>query len=475
MNIVFVSSEASPYCKSGGLGDVAGSLPAALSRQKNVNVSVFLPYYRTIKQNDEFEITNVCSFYVDLSWRHQYVGLYKAKTKEKNLNVFFIDNDYYFDREGLYGHSDDGERFAYFSYAVLEAVSRLGLDPEVIHCNDWQSALIPLLLHAKYHDRLGKAKTVFTIHNIEYQGKCDAYFLYDVLGLGNEYENTVLFDGCLNFMKTAILTSDAVTTVSETYARELCYPYYSHGLSGIITEHFFKFFGIVNGIDVSEFDPSKDVKIYKRYGISDRKEGKAENKAFLRKKLKLCETDGPLVGMVSRLVEHKGLDLVMPIMSELLSKGFQFVILGTGDPKYEDQLGYFEASHPGMLSLNFKFDQTLASQIYASSDLYLMPSKSEPCGLSQLIAMRYGTVPVVHTVGGLKDTVEAYDVTTKRGCGITFQSFSSGDLKDAMFRAKALYEKPEEFGIVINNAMNYDSSWDVSCKKYLELYTKITG
>ena len=367
---------------------------------------------------------------------------------------------------------DDGERFAFFSKAILESLVRLEIAPDIIHCNDWQTALVPVFLHSLYNEYLGKAKTVFTIHNIEYQGWCDSGFLSDVMGIDESYRSVMEFDGQVNFMKGAILSVDSLTTVSKTYAKEIKYPYYAHGLSAVIEEHTFKLDGVVNGINQEMNDPLTDKAIVRNYGISNFAEGKAENKKALQQELGLeVREDVPLIGMVSRIVSHKGFELICDIAKELLKKDVQLVILGTGDPSFQGLLSNIASSNKGRFSLNLAFDSGLASRIYASSDIYLMPSKSEPCGLSQLIAMRYGTIPVVNETGGLKDTVIPFD--GNNGTGFTFQSFCREDLLDALTRCITVYrEQPENWKKAVVNSMKYDSSWDKPAREYMDIYFK---
>lgn len=474
MKIVLASGEAAPFVKTGGLGDVMQALPEALSKIKNNEITLFIPYYSYLKYSGKFDADFVMSFGVDLSWRKQHVGVFKLRSKRKKLKIYFIDNEYYFSRNSIYGQPDDGERFAYFSKAVLEAMLKLDIRPDIIHCNDWQTALIPVFLHAFYHDTLGGAKTVFTIHNIEYQGKADPYFLGDTLGLPIEYNDTLLYDNCINFMKGAILKSDAVTTVSMTYSEEIKYPYYAHGLSDILREHSFKLSGIVNGIDKSNC-PELDKFLTCNYSLNDVASGKKKNKKALQQSLGLRQNDDvPMIAMVTRLVKHKGLDLLCDVIEELMNWDIQLVILGTGDSEYENRLKNCADRHREKFSLNLCFDIALASQIYASCDMYLMPSKSEPCGLSQMIAMRYGSIPIVNSTGGLKDTVEPYNASEKTGVGFTFQSFTSGDMLDAVRRALTLYATDKtSWKNIISNAMRYDSSWDKPADKYMELYRKI--
>jgi len=474
MKIVFAASEAAPFIKTGGLGDVAQALPEALSEYKGNEILLFLPYYQKIKENPNIEVERVAELGVQLSWRYSYVGIMKYKSRRRKLRVYFIDNDYYFKRESSYGFYDDGERFAFFCKAILESLVYLGESPDIIHCNDWQTALLPALLHGFYADKLGSAKTVFTIHNIEYQGWSDPYFLCDVLGLPESYESTFTYNGSLNFVKGAILTCDALTTVSRTYAKEICTPYFAHGLSGVINDHVFKLSGIVNGIDVAGNDPKTDPDLAKNYGPCDFAEGKAACKADLQNLVGLpVRSDVPLIGLVSRLVSHKGLDIMCEAMDELLEKDVQFVILGTGDEYYEKKLSEIAEKHPYKLSLNLKFSKSLASKIYAASDIYLMPSKSEPCGLSQILAMHYGSIPVVHETGGLKDTVPPYNEFTKEGKGFSFSRFEGRDMLDAIDRALELYADKDAWNSIIKSDMTADFSWKVPALEYMELYNKL--
>lgn len=471
MRIVFTASEAAPFIKTGGLGDVAEALPAALSKIRGNEVILFLPYYEKIKNNPKFKTELVATTYVDLAWRKQYAGILKYRGRKKKLTVYFIDNEYYFKREKEYGYADDGERYAFFSKAVLEAMAILDIRPDIIHCNDWQTALIPVFLRAFYQDTLGNAKTVFTIHNIEYQGWCDQSFLEDTLGLDESWRNTLTFNGSINFMKGAILTTNMLTTVSKTYAKEIKYPYYAHGLADMISDHEFKLDGVVNGINLEINDPNTDSALVCNYSRDDYAEGKAKNKAALQAELGLpVRSEVPLIGMVTRIVSHKGFELICDIGRELLKKDVQLVILGTGDSSFENILSDIEKSNKDKFALKLCFDSKLASRIYASSDIYLMPSKSEPCGLSQLIAMRYGTIPVVNATGGLKDTVIPFDGESE-GTGFNFQSFSREDLLGAIYRCLAVYCNDKEgWNKIVLNAMDYDSSWDKPAKEYMDIY-----
>ena len=475
MKIVFAASEAAPFVKTGGLGDVAQALPKALSEYRGNRVLVFLPYYLSIKSNRTFDVEKVGELNVRLSWRNSYVGLMRLKSRKRKLEIYFIDNEQYFNREKIYGYSDDGERFAFFCKAILESLVYLGERPDVIHCNDWQTALLPVLLHSFYGEELGQAKTMFTIHNIEYQGWANPTFLSDVLGLGKGYENIFSYNGSVNFMKGAILSSNCVTTVSESYANEICHPYFAYGLSPVINEHTFKLYGIVNGIDTAVYDPSSDQNLTENYSADTFGEKKPVCKAHLQKACGLpAEPNVALIGIVSRLVEHKGLELICEALDEIMSLNVQLVILGTGDERYENMLKAKASRYPEKMSLNLCFSQSMAPQIYAGCDMYLMPSKSEPCGLSQLLAMRYGAVPIVHETGGLKDTVIPFNYGSSEGLGFTFQSFTKEDMLDALNRALDVYQnKKEAWKAAVYNCMSADFSWNKPAKKYMELYEKL--
>ena len=476
MKIVFVASEAAPFIKTGGLGDVAQALPAALSEYKGNEILLFLPYYASIKNDPTIAVERVGEFETPLSWRKSYTGLVRLKSRKRKLQVYFIDNEYYFCRNNIYGEHDDGERFAFFSKAILESLVYMGIKPDIIHCNDWQTALIPTLLHAFYNETLGEARTVFTIHNIEYQGWAHPYFLGEVLGLSSGYENTLAYNGSLNFVKGAILDCDALTTVSRTYAKEICYPYFAHGLSDVICDHVFKTIGIVNGIDMHGNDPATDTALPRNYRFSDFESGKAECKTDLQAQLGLpVNPKIPMIGLVSRLVGHKGLDIICEAIDQMMTSEVQFVIIGTGDKEYEQKLKEAAERYPSKLSVNLCFNRKLASQIYAASDIYLMPSRSEPCGLSQLLAMHYGAVPIVHETGGLKDTVIPFDCSTGEGLGFTFQRFCKEDMLDAFYRALDVYfNHSEAWKRVVYNGMTTDFSWKKPALEYMELYKRIT-
>lgn len=473
MKIAMVASEAAPFVKTGGLGDVMQALPAALSKIKGNEVVLFLPYYKRLKQDESLPVEFLGSFNMELSWRESYVGILKLKSRKKKLQVYFIDNDYYFGaRNTIYGDFDDGERFAYYSKAVLAALYYLDFKPEILHCHDWQSAMAVVYYRALYTGWSPETKTVFTIHNVEYQGWADVSFFDNTLGLPEEYRARLTFDGAINMMKGAIELTDIVTTVSKSYADELRYPYYAHRLDGVLRSAWL--WGITNGIDTTTFDPATDKAISSHYS-ADNMQGKWDNKLALRKELGLrTDTDAPILAMVTRLAGHKGIDLLCYIFQRLMEREVQLVVVGTGERQYEYALSAFARQYPGKVAVRLCFDQELASRIYAGADVYLMPSKSEPCGLSQLIAMRYGTVPVVAATGGLRDTVTPYNPETKEGRGFTFQSYNADDFLGAIDRAVGLYYGDrEEWNALAKRDMELDLSWQVPANEYMQLYTEL--
>ncbi len=401
------------------------------------------------------------------------MGLFRLVSPDNPIKIYFIDNEYYFGRPGIYGFSDDGERYAYFSKAVLESISRLPCIPDVIHCHDWQTALIPFFIHAEYARKYGHIPTVFTIHNIEYQGKCEMHFYEDVLGEPDLWKNALTFDNHINCLKGGIELADGVTTVSKTYAEELKYPFFAHGLADIIKRHEKKLVGIVNGIDPDLYDPVHLTGLAANYSANDLS-GKAINKEALQKELGLdVNPDVPLIVIISRLVPHKGLELIRYVWEDFLTWDCQLAILGTGYPEYEDMFRKAAKKHPGKVSATFAFDSRLANRMYAGADIFLMPSKSEPCGLSQLIAMRYGTVPVVREVGGLRDTVPTFSKEEKTGRGFTFQSYNAHDMLDAIGRAIACYFDKETWKDLIKTVMEADTSWNASAEEYMKLYQTV--
>ena len=475
MRIAVCASEGAPYCKSGGLGDVMEALPAALSRIEGNEVALFLPYYAKIKQNAAYTVEKVAQFHVNLGWRQQYTSVMKLTNRADAVQVYFIDNDYYFGgRTGaIYGDMDDGERFAYFSKACLDAMGTIGYIPDVIQCNDWQTALIPTYLKAMYHGAFPRTRVMYTIHNIEYQGWAHANFYDDVLGLPWEYRSVLEMNNSVNMMKGAIETADLVTTVSETYARELMYPYYAHGLDNILSNASWKLTGITNGIDTDVFNPATDKALPAHYDSETFVEGKAKIKAALQEEVGLpVQPDVPLMVMVTRLAGHKGLDLLCYIARRLMwEEDAQLLILGTGEAQYETFFRELADQFPDQVAAKITFNLGLASRIYAGGDIYLMPSKSEPCGLSQMNAMRYGTVPVVHATGGLRDTVPPADENGKGGLGFTFQSYNADDFMAAVKRALNLYNYDREgFRALQKYEMEQDFSWNVPAGSYMELF-----
>ncbi len=470
MNIVFAASESAPFIKSGGLGDVMEALPKELSKGGN-KVSVFIPYYRDIKIKYEEELEYLSCFDLHLSWRNLYCGIFKKEINE-NLTYYFIDNEFYFGREGgIYGHLDDGERFAFFQKAIIEAIIHLNIDAEVIHVNDWQTACIPLILKATggYGENIRKIKTVLTIHNIEYQGKADKSFITEVLGVDPEWSGAAEFDGCFNSLKCGIVLCDRLSTVSPTYAFELRHAYFAHGLSQIISENSYKMKGILNGIG-DNVNPKDDGFIYKKYWAG-RYKTKCDNKAMLQKELGLIENpDIPVFAVISRLVDHKGIPLIERVGENIPLKGAQLVVIGTGEKRFEDYFRWLADKYPGMVSSNITFSNELASKVYAGADFFLMPSKSEPCGLSQMIAMKYGTIPIVRETGGLFDTVPPYNEMTGEGRGFTFKVYNAHDMLDAIMRAIEFYGKKEPLKALSKKIMLEDFSWTGAAKEYLNLY-----
>ena len=475
MKLFFAASEVAPFIKTGGLADVAGSLPNALAKLGH-DVRVILPLYSAIPAMWRRQMTFLKSFHFPLSWRNAYCGLFSLAYQ--GLTYYFIDNEYYFQREGLYGQFDDGERFAYFSRAVVEVPIQLGWSPDIIHCNDWQTSLVPVyLLEARHREPLlMHTKSVFTIHNIEYQGQFDRNILGDVLGLDESYfrEDMLSYYGDVNLVKGAIYAADYITTVSPTYAKELQYAFYAHGLEGVIADNYHKFTGILNGIDMEHNNPATDPFLPAPYSAAD-PSGKAACKAALQEKLGLnVDPDVPIIACISRLVAHKGYELVTAAFPKILEHYVQFVVLGTGDWGIESFFRMAAQEYPGRVSANLMYSAELASQLYAGADLLLMPSISEPCGLSQMIAMRYGTVPIVRLTGGLKDSVPSYNPTTVTGLGFTFGSIPPGDLLGAIDRGLETYETDRpNWAALMKRGMTTDFSWDQSAAAYEKVYQKV--
>ena len=478
MRIAILASEGAPYVKSGGLGDVMEALPSALSRIEGNEVALFLPYYKKMLENPNIKTELVTQFHASLGWRQQYAGIYRVTNRKDAVQVYLIDNLYYFGgRDGaIYGQIDDGERYAYFSKACLDALVTLDWIPDIIQCNDWQTALVPTFLKARYSSLFPGTKCMFTIHNVEYQGWAYGDFFDDVLALPWEYRPCLDMNGAVNVMKGAIETADMVTTVSETYSRELMYPYYAHGLDSVLSGNAWKLTGITNGIDVGTFNPATDAALPAHYDSETFLKGKAECKAALQKEVGLPQrADVPLMVMVTRLAGHKGLDLLCHIARRLMwEEDCQLLILGTGEPHFEEFFKGLAREFPDRVAAKITFNLALASRIYAGGDIYLMPSKSEPCGLSQMNAMRYGTVPVVHATGGLKDTVPSADEKGENGLGFTFQSYNADDFMGALKRALHLYrDDPEAFRALQKRDMEQDFSWDKPAGKYMEIFHRM--
>lgn len=474
MKIVHAASEAAPFVKTGGLGDVMQALPAALSRYRDCEVSLFLPLYGTIKQDPSIHLQKITDFTVFLGWREQYVGLFQLKSRAKK-KVYFIDNEFYFCRNRIYGEGDDAERFAFYSKAVLACIAFLGLDPDIIQCNDWQTACIPVFLHAEFAQQFPHTKCVFTIHNIEYQGWADRDFFSNVLALPEQYRDDLTMGDSINLMKGAIMTADRVTTVSETYAQELHYSYFAHGMETCLGYRGADFSGILNGIDTTVFNPAQDKLLAQHYGADTMREGKAACKAALQREVGLeVRPDVPVLAMVTRLAGHKGIDLLCYILDRLMERDVQFVLVGSGEARFEDALRSAVKRYPGRIAAILRYDGQLANRIYAGADLYLMPSQAEPCGLSQLIAMHYGTVPVVHATGGLRDTVLPYDPATGDGRGFTFQSYNGDDFLASIDRALALFTGDRAaWDKLAQQDMREDFSWRVPAKAYRALFASL--
>ena len=474
--ILFVGAEALPFAATGGLGDVLGSLPAALHRADgNVDVRVVIPMYKVISEKYKQRSRLVAEFTVQLSWRRQYCGVWAYKYGD--ITYYFIDNEYYFKRQSLYGSFDDGERYAYFCKAVMEMLPKIDFIPDVLHCHDWQSALCVIYLKRKYCylEDYSAMKAVYTIHNIDYQGIYNFDILKDIFCLDSWDRYVVEYDGCINLTKGAIVCCDALTTVSPRYAEEIQTEYYSSGLHHILKMNKDKIRGIINGIDTDYYNPETDKSIVKNYSL-DTIGDKVENKLALQKTFGLPErADVPMIAMISRLASHKGFDLVRRVADEILASDVQFVLLGTGEGELEDFFSGLAQRHPDKCGVMLAFDKLLAKQIYASADMFLMPSKSEPCGLAQMIASRYGTIPIVRETGGLYDTIKPYITSEGTGNGFTFKTYNAHDMLDAVRRALSLYCEKEEWSKLVANAMNMDFSWNASAKKYLEMYETVVN
>jgi starch synthase len=474
LKVLFAASESMPFVTTGGMGEVVGALPRAL-RQRFVGASVVMPLYSDIPESLRENLTFITSFNLTLSWRNQYCGVFQAKLG--GVTYYLLDNEQYFKRQGLYGHYDDGERFAFFSKAALEFLQHIGFKPDVLHCNDWQSALVPVFYRAFYQDNpfYSGIKTVYTIHNLKYQGKYGWDLVGDLFGLGKEWNSTLEYDGCVNLMKAAVETADLVTTVSPTYAKEITEPYHGEGLDRIMRIHAGKLRGIINGIDTVNYDPEHDPMIFANYS-TENMEPKGENKAGLQEMLRLeIDPEIPLLAMVTRLTDHKGIDLVIHVTEELINDGIQLVVLGTGDRNYEQFFQTIQARHPGQVHAAITFNHQLAHRIYAGADLFLMPSQSEPCGLSQMIALRYGTLPIVRETGGLRDTVRSYKEESGEGNGFSFKNYNADDMLYTIRRAVSFYKNSKVWEKLKRRAIEEDFSWKRSAGEYVRLYRELTG
>ncbi len=474
MKVLFVSAEVHPFIKTGGLADVAFALPKALC-QESVDTRVILPKYSDIPLDFSGKMSFEASFTVAVGWRNQYCGLYSLVYE--GVTYYFIDNEYYFKRPGCYGYYDDGERFSFFCRAVLEAVFRMdGFRPDIIHCNDWHTGLIPVMFRDSYDQSpvLAGTRMVYTIHNLKYQGIFPPGMLEDVCGLSMRYytEDKLKYKDGISFMKGGIVFADMVTTVSETYAEEIQDPYYGEGLDGLLREKSYKLTGITNGIDYDVCNPLTDPDLSVNY--SWRSIGrKRENKLDLQEELCLpSNPDVPVVGFISRLVKQKGIDLITCVMEEILKLDLQFVVLGSGDSAYQDFFEYYASSYPGKVAVYIGFDSGLASKIYAGSDLFLMPSLFEPCGIGQMVAMRYGSVPIVRETGGLKDTVIPFNEYTLEGNGFSFRNFNAHEMLEIIKYALSQYKNEERWKQLVKNAMRTNHDWKVQARKYVELYEK---
>lgn len=474
MKVLYVASEATPFIATGGLADVAGSLPKAIHDLQH-DCRVVLPLYSAIKPEMRKNMKFVTSFYVPLGWRNQYCGVFESS--HLGVKYYFIDNEYYFKRDGnIYGFYDDAERFAFFSKAVTEMIQFIDFDPDVMHCNDWQSALAIVYLNLFYRniDKYRAMKTVFTIHNIQYQGKYGMEIAADVLGLPSYANSTLLYEGCLNMTKAAIEMCDSVTTVSPSYAQEITDPWFSHGLDKMLRGQQHKLTGILNGIDTISYDPATDKALFKNYSVDDIS-GKQVNKQELQKMLGLKqEADTILIGIVSRFVAHKGIDLIQYIFEELMRRNLQIVVLGSGDYVFENFFNEMQARNPGKVAVRIGFIPDMARKIYASADAFLMPSKSEPCGLAQMVALRYGTLPIVRETGGLKDSIR--DMGNQlEGNGFTFKTYNAHDMLGAIDRCCGLYYNHDMWPKAVDRAMRSDFTWTRSANSYVEMYNRILG
>ena len=474
MNILIVASEAHPFIKTGGLGDVIGALPVALN-DLGADVRVVIPNYRDIKKEIKENLKYIDNFTVNVGWRNQYCGI--LEYEHEGVKFYLLDNEYYFNRGGLYGYYDDGEKFAFFDRAVLEFVKHIDWVPDILHCNDWQTGMVPVLLKLEYskEEKFKNMKTMFSIHNLFFKGMFDPKVLPELFGYDYESFNNGSLEhyGAVSFLKGGINYADKVTTVSKSYAEEIKTPEYGEQLEGLLRYRSSVLEGIVNGIDYKEYNPEEDKYIYSTYSVNDL-ENKKINKEELQKELGLTvNKDVPMIGLVSRLTHQKGCDLIINILEELLKEDIQVVVLGTGDYMYEESIKSFQGRHPNKISANIKFSNELAHKIYAASDMFLMPSLFEPCGLGQLIALRYGSIPIVRETGGLKDTVTPYNEYDETGNGFGFKNYRFEELLNIIKYALKIYENKDKWNNIVRQAMSADNSWEKSAKEYIEIYNKL--
>ena len=471
MKILYAASEALPYVASGGLADVAGSLPRALV-ESGADCRVVMPLYGSIRGELRDSLKYITNFFVPVSWRNQYCGVFEGE--QNGVKYYLLDNEYYFKRQGIYGHFDDAERFAFFSRAILEMICHIDFMPDVINCNDWQTALVPVYydLFYRYYMGMENIKTVFTIHNIQYQGKYGMELCEDLLGIPADRRGVLEYDKCCNFMKGAIEVSDKVTTVSPTYAREILDPWFSYGLDPVLVPRQYKLTGFLNGIDQDVYNPETDPALPAHFSAED-KSGKAVCKQELLSEMGLPQGKEPVIGIVTRLVGHKGVDLIKYVFEDMLNIGYKFVVLGSGERQYEDFFREMAYRHPDRVGVRIGFIPDLAHRIYAGADMFLMPSQSEPCGLAQMVSLRYGTIPIVRETGGLKDSIT--DCGGPGGNGFTFKTYNAHDMLDATVRARAYYDQRMKWGKLTTYALHQDFSWKRSAELYKGLYRELTG
>ena len=471
MKILYAASEALPYVASGGLADVAGSLPRAIV-ESGADCRVVMPLYGSIRGELRDSLKYITNFFVPVSWRNQYCGVFEGE--QNGVKYYLLDNEYYFKRQGIYGHFDDAERFAFFSRAILEMICHIDFMPDVINCNDWQTALVPVYydLFYRYYMGMENIKTVFTIHNIQYQGKYGMELCEDLLGIPADRRCVLEYDKCCNFMKGAIEVSDKVTTVSPTYAREILDPWFSYGLDPVLVPRQYKLTGFLNGIDQDVYNPETDPALPAHFSAED-KSGKAVCKQELLSEMGLPQGKEPVIGIVTRLVGHKGVDLIKYVFEDMLKIGYKFVVLGSGEKQYEDFFREMAYRHPDRVGVRIGFIPDLAHRIYAGADMFLMPSQSEPCGLAQMVSLRYGTIPIVRETGGLKDSIT--DCGGPGGNGFTFKTYNAHDMLDATVRARAYYDQRMKWGRLTSYALRQDFSWKRSAELYKGLYRELTG